>query len=404
MRKDVEVEEAVRILLELSVQLGKETLPIGDTLGRVFSDDVVAGIPFPPFDRSPFDGYAFRAADTAGATPGSPVTLLINQEIPAGETPKADIRPGFAAKILTGAAIPAGADAVVKFEDTVFTDDAVTLSAPSTPGSNIVRAGEDVAAGAVLAARGSVVTPATMGLMAAQGMREVPVYRRPLITVVNTGTELAELGRPLPPGMIYNSSLFTLQGFCAGLGADFREGGVVADDDVLIAEHVREELHTADMVITTGGASVGDYDFALRAAEQAGGEILFWKMKMKPGGSILAYTLGGKLVLALSGNPGAAVLGLLRVGLPYVRKLSGRTDVMPEECHVYLKKAQKKENPRLRVVRGYLEVEGGKAWFVENEGQGGGDISSFVRCDLLCEIPEGTPPLPAGALVKAYRI
>jgi molybdopterin molybdotransferase len=292
----------------------------------------------------------------------------------------------------------------VKFEDTEFTDDAVTLFAPSRAGENIVRAGEDVPAGTLLAARGSVVTPATMGLLAAQGLRDVSVYRRPLISVVNTGTELAELGRPLPPGMIYNSSMFTLQGFCQGMGADFRDGGVVVDDDAVIAARVKEELADADMVITTGGASVGDYDFALRACEKAGGDVVFWKMKMKPGGSILAYTLGGKLVLALSGNPGAAVLGLLRVGLPYIRKLAGRADVMPEACEVHLKKAMNKPNMRLRVVRGYLEVEDGKAWFVENEGQGGGDISSFVKCDLLAEIPEGSPPLETGALVKVYRL
>jgi molybdopterin molybdotransferase len=127
-------------------------------------------------------------------------------------------------------------------------------------------------------------------------------------------------------------------------------------------------------------------------------------MKMKPGGSILAYVLKGKPVLALSGNPGAAVLGLLRVGSPCIRKLSGRSNVMPEACKVFLKSALKNPTPRLRVIRGRLEVEDGKAWFVENDGQGGGDISSLARCDLLCEIPGGTPPLPADTLVKAYRI
>jgi len=404
MRKEIEVQDAIALLLGLPVEAQALNVPINEVFGRVLAADISAEIPFPPFDRSPFDGYAFRGADTAAATTENPAILQINQEIPAGLTPKTNVPSGYAAKILTGAPIPEGADAVIKFEDTKFTSDDVQVFAPVPPGTNIVRAGEDVPQGTKLAQKGDVVVSATMGLLAAQGLKTVRIFRKPVISVINTGTELAELGRPLPPGMIYNSSMFTLQGFVGGAGAEFRDGGIVVDDEGRISARIRAELTTADMVITTGGASVGDYDCALRAAERAYGEILFWKAKMRPGGSILAYTLGGKLVLALSGNPGAAVLGLLRIGLPYIRKLCGRKDMCLKECRVHLKNGQEKKNPRLRLIRGYLEIEDGKAWFVENDGQGGGDISSFVRCDLLAEIPEGSPPLPVGALVKAYRI
>jgi molybdopterin molybdotransferase len=293
---------------------------------------------------------------------------------------------------------------VVKFEDTDFTAETVTIGAPAYSGSNIVRAGEDIPIGTELAPKGTVILPALMGLLASQGLRTVLVYRRPVIAVLNTGTELAELGAPLLPGMIYNSSMYTQQGYIEAMGADFHDAGVVTDDEDEIAARISAALKTADMVITTGGASVGDYDCALRAAERAGGEILFWKVRMRPGGSLLAYRLDGKLVLSLSGNPGAAALGLLRLGLPYIRKLCGRSDVLHETCLVHLQNATKKETPRLRVLRGYLELRDGEAWFVENAGQGGGDISSLQRCDLLAEIPEGSPPLPKGALVTAYRI
>ncbi|MDR0874978.1 MAG: molybdopterin molybdotransferase MoeA [Clostridiales Family XIII bacterium] len=404
MKKDIEVSEAIRLLLGLSVELNTEQIQVGETYGRVLAEDVAAALPYPPFDRSPFDGYAFRAADVAVASKDAPVTLTINQEIPAGHTPKGDVPSGFAAKILTGAPIPPGADAVVKFEDTDFTAETVTIYEPAYAGSNIVRAGEDIPVGTELAPKGTVILPALMGLLASQGLRTVPVYRKPVVAVLNTGTELAELGVPLPPGMIYNSSMYTQQGFLESLGADFHDAGVVTDDEDEIAARISAVLRAADMVITTGGASVGDYDCALRAAERAGGEILFWKVRMKPGGSLLAYRLDGKLVLSLSGNPGAAALGLLRLGLPYIRKLCGRTDVLHETCRVHLHTAMKKETPRLRVLRGYLELRDGEAWFVENEGQGGGDISSLLRCDLLAEIPGGSPPLPEGALVTAYRI
>ena len=404
MRKDIEVRDAAELLLNLPAEEKTEEVPIGAMLGRVLAADLRAEIPFPPFDRSPFDGYAFCAADTAGARADAPAALKINQEIPAGHLPQCEAGNGFAAKILTGAPIPGGADTVVKFEVTEFSETEVRIFAPAKPGSNIVRAGEDVPAGTLLAARGSVISPALMGLIAAQGLDRISVYRRPVVTVINTGTELVEPGIPLPPGMIYNSSMATLRGYLEGMGADFRNGGIVADDEALIAARIREAAAESDMVLTTGGASVGDYDCALRAAEYAGADILFWKIRMKPGGSILAYVLNNKPILALSGNPGAAVLGLLRLGLPFLRKLSGRADFALETCEVYLRKGTIKENPRLRLIRGYLEIEEGKAWFVENEGQGGGDISSLINCDLLCEIPEGSPQLPAGSLVKAYRL
>jgi len=404
MLKEIEVSEALRLLLDVPVKLDTETIELGDALGRVSAEPVVAGIPFPPFDRSPFDGYALRGEDTDNASKETPVTLSVGQEIPAGHTPKKDVTTGYAAKILTGAPIPSGADAVIKFEETEFTKDTVTFFAPVKPGTNIIQAGEDIPAGSEILPGGTEIGPATMGLLAAQGLKTIKVYRRPVVSVINTGNELAELGRPLPPGMIYNSSMFALHGFFSMMGAEFRDGGVVDDDEIAIADLVRSELAGADMVVTTGGASVGDYDCAAAAAEHAGAEILFWKIRMRPGGSLLAYVLDGKLVLALSGNPGAAVLGLLLLGMPCVKKRRGLSEVMPEELIVRLSDDVKKPSPRMRVMRGYLKIDEGDAFFIENTGQGGGDISSLVHCDLLAEIPEGSPPLMAGTRVKAYKV
>ena len=404
MLKELEVADAIGLLLEAPVKLDTEIVPIGDALGRVTAEPVMAEIPFPPFDRSPFDGYAFRGEDTENASRETPVTLFVGQEIPAGHTPKEDVTEGRAAKILTGAPIPSGANAVIKFEDTEFTEDTVTIFSQVSAGKNIVRMGEDIPVGTEILGKGAEIVPATMGLLASQGMKDVKVFKKPVITIINTGNELTELGTPLPPGMIYNSSMFTLRGFFARMGADFRDGGVVDDDEKEIADRVREAIAVSDMVVTTGGASVGDYDCAAAAAECAGADILFWKVRMRPGGSLLAYLLDGKLVLALSGNPGAAVLGLLLMGLPCVKKRRGLTEVLPEECVVRLANDVKKKSPRKRIMRGYLKIEDGEAFFVENEGQGGGDISSLIHCDLLAEIPEGSPPLKAGTCVKAYRV
>ena len=404
MLKEIEVQEALKLLLDVPVKLDMEPVAIGEALGRVAAEGVMAAMPLPPFDRSPFDGYALRGEDVASATREGPVTLAVRQEIPAGHLPKEAVGPGQAAKILTGAPIPPGADAVVKFEDTEFTETSVTFFSPAAPGTNIVRAGEDIPEGTEIVPQGGLVEPAVMGLLAAQGLKCVNAWRRPLVSVINTGSELAEPGRPLPPGMIYNSSMFTLRGYLEKMGAGFRDGGIVGDDEAAIAERVRAELAEADMVVTTGGASVGDYDCAMAAAERAGADILFWKIRIRPGGSLLAYTLGGKLVLALSGNPGAAVLGLLLLGAPCVKKRRGLAEVMPEECMVRLARDMKKSSPRARVMRGSLSIRDGEAFFFENAGQGGGDISSLVGCDLLAVIPAGSPPLAAGTCVKAYRV
>ena len=404
MRNKISIEEAVNVLVDLKVELKTETIPITEALGRVCATDFVAKLAMPPFKRSPLDGYAFMAEDTAGADKEHPVTLKINQEIPAGDAPKCDICPGYAAKILTGAPIPDGANAVIKYEETEFSDTEVKIFEIIKPNSNIVSKGEDLAEGVNVIEKGTVITSAMLGFFASQSETEVPVFKKPVITVINTGSELVSPGNPLPFGKIYNSSIYNLRGFVSELGAEFRDGGIVEDKNETIKARIREHLADSDIIITTGGASVGDYDFALEAAESDGGEVLFWKTAMKPGGAMLAYLLEGKLVFALAGNPGSAIIGLIRIGLPYIRKLCGRNDLFLKECEVYLKHDFDKLSERSRILRGYLEIENGKAFFVESGPQGGGDISSLMNCDMICEIPADSPPLRAGTLVKAFRL
>jgi molybdopterin molybdotransferase len=403
--KNVELDEARRIITELPVSLKDETIPLVQALWRVCAKDVAAQIPHPAFNRSPFDGYAYRASDTVSASPESPVTLKINQEIPAGVVPVTDVPSGFAAKILTGAPIPGGADAVIKFEETEYSDDEVTIFKSVTPGSNVILAGEDYPHGRILVAEGERITPAMIGIMASQGMTEVCVYRKPIVTIINTGSELIPPGQPLPYGKIYNSNTYTLQGYINDFGAESHDAGIVEDDVDKIAQAIEDASACSDFVITTGGASVGDYDFACTVAEKSGGEILFYKIKIRPGGSLLAYTLHGTPVLALSGNPGAAALGLLYIGLPFIHKLCGRAVIL-NDTKIYLLKhpIKKKRSPVRRVIRGHREIADGKAYFVEDGSQGGGDLSSLAWCNLIAEIPAGEGKLPAGTPVRCYQV
>lgn len=404
MLKNIEADAGLKMLCELDVSLKTETVALADAQDRILATDLFAVIPTPPFDRSPFDGYAFRGKDTQSASKEHPVTLKITEEIPAGKIPSIEITQGYAAKILTGAPLPKGADATIKYENTSYTSAEVTFFEPVASNTDIVRAGDDYPTGALLAKAGTAIAAPFLGVFASQGYAEVMVYRRPVIAIVNTGSELVEVGTPLPEAMIYNSNVYTLSGYLRENGAVPKNAGVVRDDPDEIAAKIGAELQNADMVITTGGASVGDYDWAVTSAQRLGADVLFWKIDMKPGGSMMAAVKDGKVILSLSGNPGAAILGLIRIALPYIKKLCGLKDLLPPVISVYLKDALKKPSPKLRLLRGKLELSDGKAWFAENEGQGNGAVWSLVGCDLLGEIEAGSASLPAGTLLKAYRI
>ena len=404
MIKGISPDDARDMLFSLPATPEIETVAVSAAFGRVIAEDISAAIPIPPFDRSPFDGYALRGADTTLASRENPVTLKITEELPAGCAPTIAVTPGYAAKILTGAPIPSGADCTTKYESTEFTDKEVKIFSPIAPGADVVYSGGDVKLGASIARRGDLITPPLMGLLASGGLAEISAYKQPRAALINTGAELVEPGSPLPFGKIYNSNAYTLTGYLRGQGVDPFNAGVVDDNPDLIAERIKVNLANSDIVITTGGASVGDYDYAIRAAELLGADILFWKAQIKPGGAAVAAILDGKLILSLSGNPGGAVMFLLRCAMPYIRKLCGRTDCFPESIEVFLKYPFSKLSERSRLLRGQLEIIGGKAYFAEYGAQGGGEISSFVVADLLAEIAADSSPLPAGTLVKAWRL
>lgn len=404
MQRNISADGARDLLLELPVFLKTEKVRLEASYGRILSSDIYAENSVPPFDRSPYDGYAFRGEDTVSATKDEPVMLEITEEIPAGKMPELKITPGKAAKILTGAPIPEGANATVKYEITEYTDKWVKIFEPVSPDTDIVYAGEDIKKGELIACGGTVIDPPLAGLLACQGICENQVYKKPIATIINTGTELVEAGNPLPPAKIYNSNVYTLMGYLRDIGMQAQNGGTVDDDPELIASAIAGALDKSDVVITTGGSSVGDYDWSLKSFGLTGARVLFWKVAMKPGGAMLAAVKDDKLILGLSGNPGAAILGLFRVAMPYLRKMCGRTDILPETIELFLEKPYKKASKPIRLIRGRLVIKDGKAYFSEKPGQGNGTVSSLSGCDLIAELPAGSPPQPAGAVVKAYVV
>ena len=243
-----------------------------------------------------------------------------------------------------------------------------------------------------------------LGGLATQGIARVDVYRQPVVQILNTGSELVSVGKPLTGAQIYNSNVFTIGAYLRQFGCIAQDAGIVEDAPEKIAARADAALKTADLLITTGGASVGDYDYAVRAAEQMGAEVLFWKTNMKPGGALMAAGKDGKLILSLSGSPGAAVLGLLMVAAPYIRKLCGRRDLATRCIQVALAQPLNKTSDKLRLVRGKLELQDGRALFSFASVQGNGAVASMSGCDLIGKVEAGRGPLAAGEMIEAEFI
>ena len=397
MLKNIGYEQAIELLSSQRVSRKMETVPLEDALGRVLAEDIFAAFPMPPFDKSPFDGFAFRAGDLPG-------TLAICGEAVTGCEALEPLAPRTAMRIYTGAPVPAGADVIVKQEDVERDGDTLRIPTLYTPGFNIIRQGEDYEKGARLLEAGTRLDSAQLGALASQGIECVPVYCKPKALFVCTGTELSDPGEPRRQFGIYNSSYYSLSAYLRKMNFDVVNAGTVPDERGLIVEKLREGLQSdADLVLTTGGASVGDYDFALSAAQDLGLEILFWKVFAKPGGALMAACADGKLYLALSGNPAAAIMSLLVVAQPYLRKLTGSKE-KNEELELPLLEELPKWSSCVRMLRGREVIRDGKVWFRENPGRGNGNISSFAGCDMIGIVPAGKETLAAGTKIKVLRL
>ena len=403
MGNGMTIQEACRALMNLEVSLKTEQIRIEDAYDRVLAEKIMADIAVPSFRRSAYDGYALRSADIADASPTHPVTLKVTEVIPAGSVGRYPVTAGTAARIMTGAKVPAGADAVVKHEDTQFTEGEVRLSRPVHAG-NIVEIGEDVKQGACLIEPGKVVTAADAAVMAGQGREYVCVYRKPEVAILSTGSELLEQGQRLKEGKVYNTNRYLLGGYLKKYGMVPRNCGIVEDDIRTLADRITEALQVSDMVLTTGGVSAGDFDHIPKALEEIGAGLLFHKLPFKPGGAMLAAVKDGKIILGLSGNPGAAAVGLLRVGLPYMKKLCGRKDIPLVESEAVLAEAFPKPSRGIRILRGRAEIIDGELVFHLLEHQENGAVSSMMDCDLLGEIPAGSEALPAGTRLRVFFV
>ncbi len=396
--------EASELLLKRTAPIGTECIGIAEAAGRILAEPLVSTVNVPPFDRSPYDGYVFRAEDTQSASKDAPCVLEITEEIAAGAVATVPITCGKAAKILTGAPIPEGADAVIMFEATEFTDKTVKIFSPVMHGENIVRMGEDIRVGQMLAEAGSVIDTGLAGTLASLGMAEVTVYKKPLIGIISTGNEVTEVGQPLPAGGIYNSNRFALAAAVGEVGCDAKYYGNARDDVNDIAGRIEAALAECDMVMLTGGVSVGDYDLTPAAMQQIGAEMLVEAVNIKPGMACAYGEKDGKLIIGLSGNPASSVTNLYAVVMPAVKKLCGSREPEHKLFDLTLAEGFGKKSKAARFLRGKLDLSDGTVKMHLTQDQGNVIISSMIGCDVFAIVPAGSGKLEAGTVLKGFLV
>ena len=381
-----------------------ETVSIDSLCGRVLAQDVTTKVNVPSFDRSPYDGYAFRAEDTADACKEHPVTLRILEEIPAGSVSHYPVTKGCAAKVLTGAPIPEGADAVIKFEKTEFTAETVTIFTPCKKGSNIVQTGEDMKIGDVLDKAGTRIDAGLAGTLASQNITSALVYRIPRIGILSTGTEILELGAESVPGKIYDSNRYMLSAAVQNMGFTPVLYGPAVDRTEDICTLIKKGLSECDALLITGGVSVGDYDLTPAAMDMAGAETLFRGVDMKPGMACAYGIYDGKPICGLSGIPASAITNFYAIAAPVLRKLSGQADCLPKEISVKLINGFRKKSPGTRFLRGILDLSDGTVRMFVPREQGNVVLSSTIGCNVIAMIPAGSDAIPDGAELKGFLI
>lgn len=404
MARDIEFEQARDLMLDYAEPVSIEKIPLEECTGRILAQDVTAVESVPAFDRSPYDGYAFRAADSVSASAGNPVVLQVLEEVAAGAVPTQDVTEGTAIKILTGAPIPRGADAVVMYEKTTFTKTEVSLTEPVRSGNNIVRAGEDVMKGELLAERGSRIDCGIAGILSSQGELYPQIYRKPQIGLISTGNEVVDSDGVIPEGKIRNTNRYTLAAEVLRNGCEPVYLGQAGDAVEEIAGLIEKGLETCDALLLTGGVSVGDYDLTPAAMERAGIHILIRGVEMKPGMACAYGEKNGKTVYGLSGNPASALTGFYAVVMPVLRKMAGYKEFIPREIKVTLADDFPKKSRCTRLLRGRMDLDEGIVKMHISQKQGNVVISSAIGCDVLAIIPAGSGPLSAGTVLKGFLL
>jgi len=377
-----------------------ETVSLGDARGRVLAADIAAPVDLPPFDNSAVDGYAVRHADLA---PDADTRLAIAGRLMAGRAADVTVRAGEAARIFTGAPMPAGADTVFMQEDVTVEGDTVIVPKGLKRGANRRLAGEDVPKGRVVLAAGAVLEPQHIALAAALGLTTLEVRRRLKVAIFSTGDEVVEPGRPLGRAAIYDANRYLLRELLERLGAVVTDLGILADEPDVLAQALQAAARGHDLIVTSGGVSTGEADYVRTAVERIG-SLVFWRVAIKPGRpvalGIIREGAGSAAFIGLPGNPVAVFVTFVRVVRPLLRRLAGARADVPTPLPVRAGFAYKKKKDRREYVRVALRRSAdGQIEAVKHPQDGAGVITSLTQTDGLLELPEEVTAVAPGDTV-----
>jgi molybdopterin molybdotransferase len=390
------VEEAQQRVLDAVGPPLEERVPLGDALGRVLREEVIAPRDVPGADNSAMDGYAVRADDIASASPDAPALLHVAGDLPAGSAARSPVRPGTAMRIMTGATVPPGADCVAQVEITDGGGSEVRVFRPLAPGANIRRRGEDMREGEVVLRAGMRIGAGELGVAASAQRGELLVGRRPLVAVFSTGAELVDLGAPVGAGQVVNSNSWSLAALVEESGAIVRRLGIVGDTKEATIRAIESALD-ADIVLSSGGVSVGAYDFVKDALDELGAETIFWKVAMKPGKPVAVSRLRGKLYFGLPGNPVSCMVSFHLFIAPALRKAMGMTaGLLPPMIHARLAAPLEAKGARRVYMRVRVTASEGELVAAPARAQGSGVSTSMVGANGLAVLDPGASSFAAG--------
>jgi molybdopterin molybdotransferase len=412
------LEEARAHILDGVDPLPPEEIGLPDALGRVLAEDAESRLMLPPWDNSAMDGYAVRSEDITGASPDAPVTLEVRGEVAAGHTATVTVMPGTAVRVLTGGIVPEGADTIVKVEDTdaqmgvAALPDSVAVRAAVAPATHIRLAGSDAEEGQALLGSGTRLSPAAIAVLAATGHARVAVFRRPLVAIVSTGDELVPIGQPLGPASIADSNSESVAAQATAAGADVIRLGIASDDHADVRSRLQRGIEVADVLVTTGGVSVGAHDVVKDVFEELGA-LALWRVAIQPG-KPLAFGRtdrpggGTCLLFGLPGNPVSSFVTFELFTRPLLRRLRGERELTGRlTVRAVLADAVRSSRDRRAFIRVRLEpdAEAPGRYRAHTAGrQGSHVLSALAIADGLAIIPEGVGEAPVGTEVEVIRL
>lgn len=397
------IEEALQSILGAVTPVSTETVDLLGAQHRVLREEIFAPQDFPPFSNSAMDGYALRSSDTSQATAETPVCLKVAFELPASRWPTQEVRPGEAARIFTGAPIPPEADAVELQENARREGDKVWFSKPVPAGKSIRSQGSHLKRDEVVLPKWSVVRSGEVGLLASCGRSFVEVSRRPRVAILSCGDELVNIDQTPKPGQILESNRYNLAAQVKEAGGEPWLLPLVPDDPNALREALHEGLQ-ADILVTSGGASVGDYDLIQPALHQLGVSIHFWKVAIKPGKPLMFGTHSSCLVFGLPGNPVSSLVTFEVFVRPTLRKLLGYKELFRPTIQARLTAPTRPTSGRTHFVRGQLSWQQEHAMFTPHPNQNSGNLLSMRQIEALGILPPGSRLLEAGESVQAMLL